>query len=96
MGQRFSRCPRPLTALAPLQSKPPRYTINPDRLRESLEALSRFGRNPEGGVSRLAWTRPDIDALKGISHSPHELTRWEDAANGCEVLLRTVLAIDRR
>ena len=37
-----------------------------------------------------------VPSVKGISHSPHELTRWEDAANGCEVLLRTVLAIDRR
>ena len=37
-----------------------------------------------------------VPSVKGISHSPQELTRWEDAANGCEVLLRTVLAIDRR
>ena len=36
-----------------------------------------------------------VPSVAGISHSPKELTRWEDAANGCEVLLRTVLAIDK-
>ena len=37
-----------------------------------------------------------VPSVAGISHSPKELTRWEDAANGCEVLYRTVLAIDKR
>jgi len=37
-----------------------------------------------------------VPSVGGISHSPKELTRWEDAANGCEVLLRTLLAIDKR
>ncbi len=40
--------------------------INPERLRRSLEALSEFGRNPEGGVSRVAWTRPDIEARRFV------------------------------
>jgi hypothetical protein len=35
-----------------------------------------------------------VPSAGGISHSPKELTRWEDTANGCEVLYRTVLAID--
>ncbi len=42
------------------------YSINPDRLRASLEALSRFGRTPGGGVTRVAWTQPDIDARKFV------------------------------
>lgn len=37
-----------------------------------------------------------VPSVGGISHAPKELTRWEDAANGCEVLSRTILAIDRR
>jgi N-carbamoyl-L-amino-acid hydrolase len=41
-----------------------KYTINSDRLRKSLEALSEYGRNPEGGVSRVAWTEPDIQARR--------------------------------
>jgi N-carbamoyl-L-amino-acid hydrolase len=36
-----------------------------------------------------------VPSVAGISHSPKELTRWEDVANGCEVLFRTVLAIDK-
>jgi N-carbamoyl-L-amino-acid hydrolase len=30
-------------------------------------------------------------SVGGISHSPRELTRWEDCAHGAEVLLETVL-----
>jgi N-carbamoyl-L-amino-acid hydrolase len=40
--------------------------INADRLRASLEALARFGRNPQGGVTRVAWTQADIDARRFV------------------------------
>ena len=33
-----------------------------------------------------------IPSVAGISHSPHELTSWEDCARGADVLLHTVLA----
>src|SRR5258706_10105177 len=33
--------------------------IQRDRLRATLEELARFGRNPEGGVSRIAFSEPD-------------------------------------
>lgn len=36
-----------------------------------------------------------VPSVAGISHSPHELTRWQDCANGAEVLLQTVLRIDQ-
>jgi beta-ureidopropionase / N-carbamoyl-L-amino-acid hydrolase len=36
-----------------------------------------------------------IPSIGGISHSPQELSRWSDCANGADVLLRTVLRVDR-
>jgi len=36
-----------------------------------------------------------VPSVNGVSHSPHELTRWGDCANGANVLLRTLLEIDR-
>jgi N-carbamoyl-L-amino-acid hydrolase len=35
-----------------------------------------------------------VPSVAGISHSPKELTSWEDCVNGANVLLRTVLALD--
>ena len=37
-----------------------------------------------------------VPSVGGISHSPKELTTWEDCANGANVLLRTVLDLDQR
>jgi N-carbamoyl-L-amino-acid hydrolase len=36
-----------------------------------------------------------VPSIAGISHSPKELTRWDDCANGANVLLRAVLEMDR-
>jgi N-carbamoyl-L-amino-acid hydrolase len=36
-----------------------------------------------------------VPSIGGISHSPKELTRWEDCANGANVLLHAILDIDR-
>src|SRR5215211_2489553 len=36
--------------------------VNGDRLNGHLAALSEFGRNPQGGVTRLAYTAPDLAA----------------------------------
>ena len=35
-----------------------------------------------------------VPSVAGISHSPKELTRWQDCANGANVLLHSVLAAD--
>jgi len=35
-----------------------------------------------------------VPSIDGISHSPRELTTWEDCARGARVLLDTVLAMD--
>jgi beta-ureidopropionase / N-carbamoyl-L-amino-acid hydrolase len=37
-----------------------------------------------------------VPSIGGISHSPKELTSWEDCANGANVLLQAVLALDRQ
>jgi N-carbamoyl-L-amino-acid hydrolase len=37
-----------------------------------------------------------VPSVGGISHSPRELTTWEDCARGADVLLRCVLAADAR
>jgi len=37
-----------------------------------------------------------VPSIGGISHSPRELTAWDDCARGAQVLLETVLALDRR
>jgi beta-ureidopropionase / N-carbamoyl-L-amino-acid hydrolase len=36
-----------------------------------------------------------VPSVAGISHSPKELTRWDDCANGANVLLQTVLEMDK-
>ena len=36
-----------------------------------------------------------VPSVSGISHSPRELTRWSDCANGANVLLQTILRMDR-
>jgi len=37
-----------------------------------------------------------VPSIAGISHSPKELTSWQDCAGGANVLLQTVLSLDRR
>ena len=48
---------------APLEElgAPARH-INSQRLQATLEKLSEFGRNPEGGVTRLGFSQADLDA----------------------------------
>ena len=36
-----------------------------------------------------------VPSVGGVSHSPKELTHWQDCANGADVLLRAVLEMDR-
>jgi N-carbamoyl-L-amino-acid hydrolase len=36
-----------------------------------------------------------VPSIGGVSHSPKELTHWDDCAHGADVLLRTVLEMDR-
>jgi len=36
-----------------------------------------------------------VPSAGGISHSPREFTSWQDCANGADVLLHTLLLVDR-
>jgi beta-ureidopropionase / N-carbamoyl-L-amino-acid hydrolase len=36
-----------------------------------------------------------VPSVGGISHSPRELSEWRDCTNGADVLLHTLLAVDR-
>jgi N-carbamoyl-L-amino-acid hydrolase len=36
-----------------------------------------------------------VPSIGGISHSPRELSRWDDIANGANVLMHTILQLDR-
>jgi N-carbamoyl-L-amino-acid hydrolase len=36
-----------------------------------------------------------VPSVAGVSHSPKELTHWDDCARGADVLLRAVLEMDR-
>lgn len=37
-----------------------------------------------------------VPSIGGISHSPKELTSWQDCKNGANVLLQTILSLDSR
>lgn len=78
-----------------------------ERIRDLIEAAAReLGlsslRMPSGAghdAQDLARIAPIgmifVPSVGGISHSPQELTRPEDMANGADVLLHTILKIDR-
>ena len=36
-----------------------------------------------------------VPSVAGVSHSPKELTHWDDCARGADVLLRTILEMDK-
>lgn len=42
------------------QGAPPERHVNQERLWQTLQKLSEFGRNPEGGVSRVGFTEADL------------------------------------
>ena len=62
-------------------AKPP---IQRDRLRATLEELSKFGRNPEGGVSRIAFSEADRagrEYVMGLMRDAGLTVRVDNAAN---------------
>jgi N-carbamoyl-L-amino-acid hydrolase len=62
----------------------PTVTVNGQRLNDHLTALSRFGANPRGGVSRLAYSQADIDAREAVASWMRQAAlavRFDAAAN---------------
>ena len=67
--------------------------IQRDRLRATLEELSKFGRNPEGGVSRIAFSGADRAGRQyviGLMRDAGLTVRVDNAAN---IIGRTFLRI---
>jgi hypothetical protein len=132
-------------------------TVNATRLEQRIEELAKYGKTPEGGVNRVAFSEKDIQSREyilslmkeaglkvhidesgniiaasaeelglsfismpsgaghdaqnmakisptgmifvpsvgGVSHSPKEFTLTKDITNGANILLHTILKIDR-
>lgn len=96
---------RTTVQITPASSNPPAFadTSVQDVVERAATALSlSSARMPSGAghdAQMMAQLAPMgmifVPSVAGISHSPKELTRWEDCANGANVLLRSVLALDR-
>jgi len=69
-------------AFAPLRGVAPSPRVNGDRLNGWLTAIGEFGRNPQGGVTRLAYTQPDLAARAYVTQLMRDagLTVRVDAA----------------
>jgi N-carbamoyl-L-amino-acid hydrolase len=91
--------------ITPASSNPPALadTTMQDIVERSASALKLSSlRLPSGAghdAQMMAQLTPMgmifVPSIGGVSHSPKELTRWEDCANGADVLLHAVLACDR-
>jgi N-carbamoyl-L-amino-acid hydrolase len=71
-----------LATVALAATTPPH--VNPQRQRESLEKLSEFGRNPEGGVTRLGFSEADMaarDYVMGLMRAAGLTVRVDPAGN---------------
>jgi N-carbamoyl-L-amino-acid hydrolase len=96
---------RTAIAITPVSSNPPALadTAMQDIIERAATALRLSAtRLPSGAghdAQMMAQLTPMgmifVPSIGGISHSPKELTRWEDCANGANVLLHAVLAADR-
>src|SRR5262245_41233786 len=65
-----------------LYCRPMTIAISLPRLRSRIESLSRFGRNPEGGISRLCWSPAHEAARAWLLREMKRagLATWVDAA----------------
>jgi N-carbamoyl-L-amino-acid hydrolase len=92
-------------AITPIEHDPP--AIATPEVQSAIEAAAsglglKTMRLPSGAghdAQNIARIAPMgmifVPSVDGISHSPHELTHWDDCANGANMLLQTVLQMDR-
>ena len=91
--------------ITPASSNPPAFadTAVQDVVERAASALNLSStRMPSGAghdAQMMAQLAPMgmifVPSVGGISHSPKELTSWADCANGANVLLQSVLVLDR-
>ena len=91
--------------IAPLSSNPPAFAT--PALQDVIARASRAAaldavRLPSGAshdAASMAQLGPMamifVPSVAGISHSPKELTRWDDCANGANILRQAILDVDR-
>ena len=69
--RRLHACPLVLVALlcspAGVVAQQDDILASPERMEARIQALSRFGANPEGGVSRIAFSEADLDGRRYIT-----------------------------
>jgi beta-ureidopropionase / N-carbamoyl-L-amino-acid hydrolase len=83
----------PATAAAPVQGAVQRAA---DSLRlNTMRLPSGAGHDAQMMAQIAPMGMIFVPSIGGISHSPKELTAWEDCANGADVLLLAVLELDR-
>ncbi len=73
-----------LTISAAAQAEPPPPAANVERIEERITALSAFGANPEGGVSRVAFSTADIagrEYIKSLMRDAGLEVRVDTAGN---------------
>ena len=91
--------------ISPASSNPPAFadTAVQDVVERAAGALKLSSvRMPSGAghdAQMMAQLAPMgmifVPSVAGISHSPKELTKWDDCSNGANVLLRAVLELDK-
>ena len=96
---------RTTIAVSPVSSNPPALadTTMQDTIERAARGLRLSSlRMPSGAghdAQMMAQLTPMgmifVPSIGGISHSPKEWTRWDDCANGANVLSEAILALDR-
>jgi N-carbamoyl-L-amino-acid hydrolase len=96
---------RTTIAIEPLSTNPAAFAASPIQdaiARASAAARLDTARLPSGAshdAASMAQLGPMgmifVPSVGGISHSPKELTRWEDCVNGANVLRSAILEVDR-